>query len=181
MQSARSCFGCWCCCYCKTFLKCCKAILAMALVDPQGQFVHNVKAYEVRTSMFPTLLLLLLLRQIHLSPIGFWLLALATLWLIVAFFSDPHTTVVVDQLWRLKDVALQQPAWRKLQLHKINKMKTLKLVVVVEVVAWNVRLGSSSSRLNAFFYCFDSNYSACHFWKQLWNRRGEWEWAAWWW
>ena len=50
----------------------------MALVDPQGQFVHNVKAYEVRTSMFPTLLLLLL-RQIHLSPIGFWLLALATL------------------------------------------------------------------------------------------------------
>ena len=48
----------------------------MALVAPQGQFVHNVKAYEVRTSMFPTLLLL---RQIHLSPIGFWLLALATL------------------------------------------------------------------------------------------------------
>ena len=51
----------------------------MALVAPQGQFVHNVKAYGVRTSMFPTLLLLLLLRQIHLSPIGFWLLALATL------------------------------------------------------------------------------------------------------
>ena len=49
----------------------------MALVAPQGQFVHNVKAYGVRTSMFPTLLLLL--RQIHLSPIGFWLLALATL------------------------------------------------------------------------------------------------------
>ena len=92
----------------------------------------------------------------------------------------PHTTVVaVDQLWRLKDVALQQPAWRKLQLHKINKMKTLKLVVVVEVVAWNVRLGSSSSRLNAFFYCFDSNYSACHFWKQLWNRRRVSCWMVW--
>lgn len=34
---------CW-CYYCKTFLKCCKAILAMALVYPQGQFVDNVKA-----------------------------------------------------------------------------------------------------------------------------------------
>ena len=91
-------------------------------------------------------------RQIRLSPIGSlafgWWQALATLWLMVAFFA-PRNTTLVDQLWRMKDVAVQQPAasaWQWLA-KKATAQNQQDENLEVGIVAWNVR---SSSPMHIF-------------------------------
>lgn len=108
--------------------------------------------------MFPTLLL----RQIHPSPIGFgfWLWQLYD-WL----WPSAHHSSSSRSIMTTERCCTATTGLKKASAAQNQQDENLEVGIVV---AWNVRLGSSSSssRLNAFFYCFDSNYSACHFWKQ---------------
>lgn len=122
--------------------------------------------------MFPTLLL----RQIHPSPIGFgfWLWQLYD-WL----WPSAHHSSSSRSIMTTERCCTATTGLKKASAAQNQQDENLEVGIVV---AWNVRLGSSSSsssRLNAFFYCFDSNYSACHFWKQLWNRRRVSCWMVW--
>ena len=120
--------------------------------------------------MFPTLLL----RQIHPSPIGFgfWLWQLYD-WL----WPSAHHSSSSRSIMTTERCCTATTGLKKASAAQNQQDENLEVGIVV---AWNVRLGSSSSsRLNAFFYCFDSNYSACHFWKQQWNRRRVICWMVW--
>ena len=121
--------------------------------------------------MFPTLLL----RQIHPSPIGFgfWLWQLYD-WL----WPSAHHSSSSRSIMTTERCCTATTGLKKASAAQNQQDENLEVGIVV---AWNVRLGSSSSssRLNAFFYCFDSNYSACHFWKQLWNRKRVSCWMVW--
>ena len=120
--------------------------------------------------MFPTLLL----RQIHPSPIGFgfWLWQLYD-WL----WPSAHHSSSSRSIMTTERCCTATTGLKKASAAQNQQDENLEVGIVV---AWNVRLGSSSSsRLNAFFYCFDSNYSACHFWKQQWNRRRVSCWMVW--
>ena len=121
--------------------------------------------------MIPTLLL----RQIHPSPIGFgfWLWQLYD-WL----WPSAHHSSSSRSIMTTERCCTATTGLKKASAAQNQQDENLEVGIVV---AWNVRLGSSSSssRLNAFFYCFDSNYSACHFWKQLWNRRRVSCWMVW--
>ena len=149
MQSARSSFGCW-LRWQKHFFN----IKAHFWSRTIGFWVKNnqPKGLVVGCDTQCAVVHPFKRRQIRLSPIGSlafgWWQALATLWLMVAFLA-PRNTTLVDQLWRMKDVAMQQPAasaWQWLA-KKATAQNQQDENLEVGIVAWNVR---SSSPMHIF-------------------------------